>query len=125
MVPSMPAPEAPAPAGAMRPARRRAMVALRLAIMFLVALLGAGPLAGPLLGQTPADSVAQATHEVGGEASLVLPDLGSVAFRRRQRPHAPAVGLGVCALGLLFGLVIYRQLRDAAGARSRCGRSRS
>ncbi|MGH7538559.1 MAG: sodium-translocating pyrophosphatase [Gemmatimonadales bacterium] len=44
-------------------------------------------------------------HAPGGEAALVLPDLGT------SRPLL-LWGLAVCALGLLFGLVIYRQLRN-------------
>ena len=48
----------------------------------------------------------------GGEASLVLPDLGQVAFLGNISGRTLlTAGLAVCALGLLFGLVIYRRLQ--------------
>src|SRR5450432_3179449 len=51
-------------------------------------------------------------HE-GGEATLVLPDLGSVNFLG-STPGSTLLssGLVVCLLGLAFGLVIYRQLKN-------------
>src|SRR6187455_2280030 len=53
-----------------------------------------------------------AQHE-GGEASLVLPDLGSVNFMG-STPGSTllSIGIVVCLLGLGFGLVIYRQLKN-------------
>jgi K(+)-stimulated pyrophosphate-energized sodium pump len=53
-----------------------------------------------------------AHHEGGGEASLVLPDLGKVHFLG-SLPGSTLLtgGLAVCLLGLAFGLVIFRQLR--------------
>ncbi len=52
-------------------------------------------------------------HRPGGEANLVLPDLSQVAFLNGIDGHSLLfVGLGVSALGLLFGLVIYHQLRN-------------
>jgi K(+)-stimulated pyrophosphate-energized sodium pump len=54
---------------------------------------------------------AAAAHE-GGEASLVLPDLGSVHFLGSLPGNTLLTGgLVVCLLGLTFGLVIFRQLR--------------
>jgi K(+)-stimulated pyrophosphate-energized sodium pump len=53
-----------------------------------------------------------AQHE-GGEASLVLPDLGSVKFLGNTPGNTLlSVGIIVCLLGLTFGLVIYRQLKN-------------
>src|SRR5450631_1248333 len=51
-------------------------------------------------------------HE-GGEATLVLPDLGSVNFLG-STPGSTLLsgGIVVCILGLVFGLVIYRQLKN-------------
>jgi K(+)-stimulated pyrophosphate-energized sodium pump len=46
-----------------------------------------------------------ARHAAGGEAALVLPDLGDAR-------HLLLWGLAVCALGLLFGLGIYMQLKS-------------
>src|SRR3954465_9702290 len=57
--------------------------------------------------QTPAP----ATH-TGGEANLVLPDLGQVDFQGINGRTLLTGGLGVCVLGLVFGLVIFRQLRN-------------
>jgi K(+)-stimulated pyrophosphate-energized sodium pump len=49
----------------------------------------------------------------GGEAALVLPDLGSASFLGGIGGHALLVwGLVVCALGLGFGLMIYTQLKN-------------
>jgi K(+)-stimulated pyrophosphate-energized sodium pump len=51
-------------------------------------------------------------HRPGGEASLILPDLGQVTFLGGIDGHTLLYsGLVVSALGLLFGLVIYTQLK--------------
>ncbi len=49
----------------------------------------------------------------GGEASLRIPDLNSVKFLSAGIPGHTLLltGLVVCALGLLFGLVIYSKLK--------------
>ena len=54
-----------------------------------------------------------AGHKGGGEASLVIPDLNSVRFLSSGIPGHTLLltGLVVCALGLLFGLVIYSKLK--------------
>ncbi|HYV66944.1 MAG TPA: sodium/proton-translocating pyrophosphatase, partial [Myxococcales bacterium] len=52
------------------------------------------------------------------EAQLVLPDLGSVQFLGMSGRSLLLVGLLVCALGGVFGLVIYRQLKALAVHRS-------
>ncbi|MDX6693624.1 MAG: K(+)-stimulated pyrophosphate-energized sodium pump [Blastocatellia bacterium] len=57
-------------------------------------------------------SFAQTTHEAGGEANLKLPDLSTVNFLGTDGHTLLLVGLGVCVLGLLFGLVIYMQLKN-------------
>lgn len=49
-------------------------------------------------------------HRGGGEASLVLPDLGQVDFLGYNARTLLVSGLGVCVLGLLFGLVSFRRL---------------
>ncbi len=55
----------------------------------------------------------EAAHHGGGEASLTIPDLNSVQFLSAGIPGHTLLltGLVVCALGLLFGLVIYSQLK--------------
>ncbi|MBP1623096.1 MAG: potassium transporter, partial [Acidobacteria bacterium] len=61
-------------------------------------------------GQAQEPVQAAASHK-GGEASLVLPDLGQVSFHGINARTLLMVGLGVCVLGLLFGLVIFTQLK--------------
>jgi K(+)-stimulated pyrophosphate-energized sodium pump len=51
-------------------------------------------------------------RHAGGEANLVLPDLGSVTFLGVDGHTLLMFGLIVCALGLAFGLVIYSQLKN-------------
>jgi K(+)-stimulated pyrophosphate-energized sodium pump len=48
----------------------------------------------------------------GGEANLVLPDLSIGTFFGVDGRDLLMVGLLICAAGLLFGLLTYRQLRD-------------
>ena len=76
----------------------------------LAAVIGllASPLWRPLLA-AQGETGAQAAP--GGEANLVIPDLGSVSFLGVPGDTLLMAGLIVCALGLLFGLVIYGQLK--------------
>jgi K(+)-stimulated pyrophosphate-energized sodium pump len=60
----------------------------------------------------PAFASAQSEHAGGGEASLVLPDLSSVNFLGLDGRSLLMIGLLFCAAGLLFGLVIYKQLKN-------------
>ncbi len=46
------------------------------------------------------------------EASLILPDVGSVSFLGYTGRELLMAGLGVCALGALFGLVMFVKLRN-------------
>jgi K(+)-stimulated pyrophosphate-energized sodium pump len=62
--------------------------------------------------QVPEPVQAAASHEAGGEASLILPNLGQVDFHGLNARTLLMVGLGVCILGLLFGLVIFTQLKN-------------
>jgi K(+)-stimulated pyrophosphate-energized sodium pump len=55
---------------------------------------------------------AQAAQHHGGEASLELPDLSSVQFLGLSGSALLLGGLAVCVLGLVFGLVIYGQLKN-------------
>ncbi len=55
----------------------------------------------------------EAQRHAGGEANLVLPDLGQATFLGGVNGRTLLTwGLAVCALGLLFGLRIYVHLRD-------------
>jgi K(+)-stimulated pyrophosphate-energized sodium pump len=64
--------------------------------------------AAPLAAAQPEGAMA---HTGGGEANLVLPDLGSVDFLGMSGRTLLMGGLVVSALGLLFGLVILQQLK--------------
>ena len=54
---------------------------------------------------------AQAQPHAGGEANLQLPDLRQVSFLGVDGHTLLLAGLIVCVLGLLFGLLIYTQLK--------------
>jgi K(+)-stimulated pyrophosphate-energized sodium pump len=57
--------------------------------------------------------------EAGGEANLKLPDLSKVLFLNGiSGSKLLTIGLVFCALGLLFGLVIYVQLKNLPVHRS-------
>ncbi len=63
--------------------------------------------AGTALAQT-----GEGGHTPGGEANLKLPDLSTVSFMGGTTGETLLLGgLVVCALGLLFGLMIYKQLK--------------
>ncbi|MBA3296956.1 MAG: sodium-translocating pyrophosphatase [Acidobacteria bacterium] len=99
-------------------------VFLRLRSVTLIALLLLGvaaPAAAaqpPEAAQTPAAGEPPAARHGGGEANLVLPDLGSVTFQGINGRTLLMAGLLVSTLGLVFGLVIYRQLKNLPVHRS-------
>jgi K(+)-stimulated pyrophosphate-energized sodium pump len=51
------------------------------------------------------------TPHRGGEANLVLPDLSTVTFLGFDGHTLLLAGILVCVLGLLFGMIIYGQLK--------------
>jgi K(+)-stimulated pyrophosphate-energized sodium pump len=54
-------------------------------------------------------------HKAGGEANLIIPDLSQVSFMGGIHGRSLLLaGLVICALGLLFGLVFYGQLKRMA-----------
>jgi K(+)-stimulated pyrophosphate-energized sodium pump len=53
-----------------------------------------------------------ALAHASSEASLVMPDLSSVRFLGMPGDQLLMIGIGVCVLGLLFGAVIFRQLKN-------------
>jgi K(+)-stimulated pyrophosphate-energized sodium pump len=82
--------------------------------LLLRCMAGIGVLFSSLCG-----SAQENTGEVGGEASLRLPDLHSVNFLGNTNGHnLLLIGLVFCALGLLFGLAIYVNLKNLAVHRS-------
>jgi K(+)-stimulated pyrophosphate-energized sodium pump len=79
--------------------------------LLLLVLLSAAPHAAQPAPVQPAAPQAAPSH-TGGEANLVLPDLGSVDFQGINGRTLLLGGLVICALGLVFGMVIYYQLRN-------------
>jgi K(+)-stimulated pyrophosphate-energized sodium pump len=64
-------------------------------------------------------SPASAQTEQAGEAHLVLPDLAQATFLGGTNGRTLLMyGLAICALGLLFGLLTYSQLRNLPVHRS-------
>ena len=63
-------------------------------------------------------ALAGAAPAAASEAELQLPDLGSVSFLGMSGSSLLTWGLGVCVLGMLFGLVMYQQLKNMAVHRS-------
>ncbi len=56
--------------------------------------------------------------EVGGEAGLRLPNLSSVSFLGIDGHKLLLYGIGVCILGLLFGMTIFNRLKNMPVHRS-------
>ncbi len=77
---------------------------LALAVIFLVA-------APTALAEAPHSAQGAAPHRGGGEATLQVPDLDQVHVMGVSGRALLLAGLPVCVLGLLFGLVIFAQLR--------------
>ena len=63
-------------------------------------------------------SLLHAAPAAASEAELKLPDLGSVAFHGINGRNLLLGGLLVCLVGLVFGLVIYTQLKNLPVHRS-------
>jgi len=61
----------------------------------------------------PTVASAQPEHSGGGEANLVLPDLSTVSFFGMNGHALLMIGLLACVGGLLFGLAIFVQLKNA------------
>jgi len=95
-----------------RSALRRAVPTVLPVLLALVA--GGLPLTALL-----AQEAAGAARHAGGEAALVLPDLGQATFLGGINGRSLLLwGLVVCALGLVFGLAIYKQLKNMPVHRS-------
>ena len=88
-------------------------------------LLGAMMAAPAVVSAQPATQAQAPAAHGGGEANLVLPDLSTVDFNGISGPTLLMGGIGVCILGLLFGLMTFTQLKnlpvhalDARGVRA-------
>src|SRR5262245_56984967 len=73
-------------------------------VSLTLALLGAGP------------ALAATDHK--SEIDLVVPDLSQVSFLGIDGHTLLLFGLGICVLGMVFGLVIYGQLKNLPVHRS-------
>jgi K(+)-stimulated pyrophosphate-energized sodium pump len=104
--------------------RKFAAVVRILAVVFTLLITFGQRAQAQLAGQvSPTDSAVAASatgsaqqvqvqHQPGGEANLLIPDLSQVKFLGNIAGRSLLMGgLVVCALGLLFGLVMYRQLK--------------
>ena len=84
-------------------------------------LFGLGVVVAAACAASVLPALAQAQEAVphrGGEANLVLPDLGQVQFLGMSGRTLLMLGLLVCGLGLLFGLGAYSQIKNLAVHRS-------
>jgi K(+)-stimulated pyrophosphate-energized sodium pump len=89
------------------------------ALAVMIVLLGAMMATpSPAVAQTEPGAAAPAAERRGGEANLVLPDLGSVDVGGFASRSLLFVGLGVAVLGIAFGLVILNQLKNLPVHRS-------
>jgi K(+)-stimulated pyrophosphate-energized sodium pump len=75
---------------------------------------GPPPAAQPgVTPQPPAsEQVGQTAHRGGGEAELVLPDLGIATFGALNGRSLLMIGMAIAALGFVFGLWSYLKLRN-------------
>jgi K(+)-stimulated pyrophosphate-energized sodium pump len=87
-----------------------------LAIVMLIAVCA--PVAAFAQQPEPVAAAQAGERQVGGEASLVLPDLGQVDVGGYNGRMLLMIGIGVSVLGLLFGLVILNQLKNLPVHRS-------
>jgi K(+)-stimulated pyrophosphate-energized sodium pump len=84
-------------------------VLLLLAFLAAPAALAQSP---PAVPGAPGTAAAAAPARHGGEANLIVPDLGQARFVGMNGRALLQLGLVVCILGLIFGLVIYSQLKN-------------
>jgi len=89
--------------------RVAAPVVMVTALLFAAAAPAAAQAAQPA-GQQAAAAAPAATG--GGEANLIIPDLSTVTFRGIDGHTLLMGGLVIAALGLVFGLVVFNQLKN-------------
>jgi len=79
----------------------------------VLAIVLAALCAVSLAALAPAAMAQETGEHHGGEANLQLPDLSSVTFAGGLNGHTLLLfGLAICALGLLFGILTYGQLKN-------------
>ena len=89
---------------------RRRLAVPALGILLVGALLALPRTMHAQAGQPPTQAEA-APARAAGEANLVLPDLSVVDFHGVNGRTLLMSGLAICALGLLFGLATFAQLK--------------
>ena len=90
---------------------RKLLVRVVAPVVMLAALvLSAGTVHAQ--AQPEGQAAASAPAAAGGEANLVVPDLATVQFHGWNGHALLMSGLVVCALGLMFSLVIFTQLKN-------------
>ncbi len=77
----------------------------------LIALLAIGALVIPAPSMAQPGAQPPTAHKAGGEANLVLPRVGGETFMGIPGDQLLYAGLVVSALGMVFGLVIFAQLK--------------
>jgi K(+)-stimulated pyrophosphate-energized sodium pump len=85
-------------------------VSVRVLVPMLIALALVAAARPALAAAQPPERPAAA--EAGGEANLVLPDLSAVDFMGVNGRTLLMGGIVVCALGLVFGLMTFTQLKN-------------
>jgi K(+)-stimulated pyrophosphate-energized sodium pump len=93
------------------------LAALLVCVAGAVSAQESHPSANPAVAPTES-SLAGQPAEARTEANLVLPDLSAVTFMGVNGQKLLLFGLIVCVLGLLFGFVIYVQLKNQEVHRS-------
>ncbi|PWT86647.1 MAG: sodium-translocating pyrophosphatase [Blastocatellia bacterium] len=84
-------------------------LAIPVILVIAFSVLGRPPIAFAQAVQEPSTQANQPVQ--GGEANLVVPDLSQVDFRGVNGRSLLMTGLVVCALGLLFGLMVFTQTK--------------
>jgi K(+)-stimulated pyrophosphate-energized sodium pump len=95
-----------------RHARLCAVISVLLLGVWVAAPAALQPGAAEGQGAQAAPVAQEAPRHAGGEANLVLPDLGTVDFHGINGRTLLMAGLVVCVLGLVFGMVIFTQLKN-------------
>jgi K(+)-stimulated pyrophosphate-energized sodium pump len=86
--------------------------------VLVLGLWVAAPFAAGQAAPAAAAVAQEAPRPAGGEANLVLPDLGLVNFHGINGRTLLMAGLVVCLLGLAFGMTIFTQLKNLPVHRS-------
>jgi K(+)-stimulated pyrophosphate-energized sodium pump len=86
-------------------------VAAPVVMVTALLLAAAAPVAAQAV-QPEGQAAAAAAPTGGGEANLVIPDLSTVTFRGIDGHTLLMFGLVVAVLGLVFGLVVFTQLKN-------------